>query len=87
MTSNDDQCLLFQQSQLNSLPPLSVPKRLIHKWRGEGRGGEGRRQEEEEGGEIANQTDQEKSVVKETATLLEVQIIIIRMSTRELHKA
>lgn len=51
-----------------------MPKRLVHKWRGEERGGEGEGGEEEDGGEIANQTDQEKSVVKETATLLEVQM-------------
>ena len=51
---------------------MSVPKRLIHKWRGEGRGGEGGGGEGEEG-ETVNQTDQEKSIVKETDTLLEVQ--------------
>ena len=52
-----------------------MPKRLVHKWRGEGRGVEGEGgKEEEDGGEIVNQTDQEKSVVKETATLLEVQM-------------
>lgn len=51
---------------------MSVPKRLIHKWREEGRSGEGGGSEGEEG-ETVNQTDQEKSVVKETDTLLEVQ--------------
>lgn len=50
-----------------------MPKRLVHKWRGEGRGGEEEGGEEEDGGERVNQTDQEKSVVKETTILLEVQ--------------
>ena len=61
------------QAQLSGLAPLAVPKRLVHRgWRradkGEGKGegvGEG------EGHEL-NQTDQEKSIVKDTANILEV---------------
>ena len=48
------------QAQLNSLPPLHVPKRLIHK----------RREDDDKDGD--NQTDQEKSVLKRTAALIEV---------------
>lgn len=61
------------QAQLSSLPPLVVPKRLVHKeWRTEEREEE-ERVREGEGVEV-NQTDQEKSVVKETANLLEVRL-------------
>ena len=66
------------QAQLLHLPPLVVPKRLIHKgWRTgrreEEEEGEGEGKGKEEGGSSqANQTDQEKSVAKETANLLEV---------------
>lgn len=52
------------QAQLTSLPPLSVPQRLIHA-----------RRDEEGEGENANQTDQEKSVMKETANLMEVRLV------------
>ena len=56
------------QAQLNSLPPLSIPRRLIQRRK------EGEEEEEGEGGEgeSANQTDQEKTVVKKTAALVEV---------------
>ncbi|XP_064382819.1 dynactin subunit 1-like isoform X2 [Halichondria panicea] len=47
------------KAQLNSLPPLHLPKRLIHK----------RREEDDKDGD--NQTDQEKSVLKRTAALIE----------------
>ena len=50
-----------------------VPKRLVHKgWRREEREEE-ERVREGEGVEV-NRTDQEKSVVKETANLLEVRL-------------
>ena len=56
------------QAQLSGLPPLVVPKRLVHRGQrktGGGTGGEGDSEE-------LNRTDQEKSVVKNTVKLLEV---------------
>ena len=58
--------LLHSQAQLNGLPPLVVPKRLVHRgWRKSEGEGEG------EGGKL-NQTDQQKSIAKDTVNLLEV---------------
>lgn len=62
---------LHSQTQLNNLSPLVVPKRLVQ-------GGWKKTDKSEEGGEgeaeagQMNQTDQEKSVAKDTASLLEV---------------
>lgn len=62
---------LDSQTQLNDLSPLVVPKRLVHRgWKKTGKSeedGEG----EAEAGQL-NQTDQEKSVAKDSAGLLEV---------------
>ena len=65
---------------MSGLPLLVVPKRLVHKgWRKtkEKKTEEKEREEKEgekerEGGVEINQTDQEKSVLKDTACLLEV---------------
>ena len=60
------------QAQLSGLPLLVVPKRLVHKgWR-KTEEKEGEKEREGEGGVEINQTDQEKSVLKDTACLLEV---------------
>lgn len=60
---------LDSQAQLDVLSPLVVPKRLVH-------GGWKKTDKSEEDGEgeagQLNQTDQEKSVAKDTASLLEV---------------
>ena len=53
------------QAQLSGLAPLVVPKRLLHRGRGEKGDGEG------ESGEF-NQTDLEKTLAKDTANLLRV---------------
>ena len=70
-------CLsLSLQSQLSSLPPLVIPKHLVRTgWRKteKKKEEEGEREGEGEGeGRTLNQTDQEKSIAKETANLLEV---------------
>lgn len=63
---------------MSSLPPLKIPKRLIgrrqeEEGRAGGREGVGEGEGTEGGGdENMNQTDQEKSVAKRTAALLEV---------------
>ena len=56
---------------MNSLPPLSVPRRLIYK-RKASAGGSGEGEGEGEEVESVNQTDQEKSVIKGTDSLMEV---------------
>ena len=67
------------QAKLRGLAPLVVPKRLIHrgsrKSRQEEGGGEGGEGEGEGVGVELNQTDQEKSLAKDTANLLEVRDI------------
>ena len=53
------------QAQLSGLAPLVVPKRLLHRGRGEKGDGEG------ESGEF-NQTDLEKTLAKDAANILRV---------------
>ena len=63
---------LLLQAQLSGLAPLVVPKRLLHRGRGD-RGGGGKEGEGGGGGGVElNQTDQEKTVAKNTASLLQV---------------
>ena len=69
------------QAKLRGLAPLVVPKRLIHRGsrksrqeEGGGEGGEGEGEGVGVGVEL-NQTDQEKSLAKDTANLLEVRDI------------
>ena len=54
-----------RQAQMNSLAPLKVPRQLLVK-KSSPAG------EEEGEGEGKNQTDQEKTVLKRTSTLIEV---------------
>lgn len=58
--------LLLLQAQLSGLGPLVVPKRLLHRGKGDREGGK-----EGESGEL-NLTDQEKAVTKDTTILLQV---------------
>ena len=64
------------QAQLNSLPPLRVPRRLVIKRSEEQREGE----EKQGGGQSENQTDQEKNVLKRTAALIEVVSLSLSLS-------
>lgn len=67
------------QAQMNSLTPLRVPRQLLVK---KSRSAKSSRSEEGEegeegggagsGGRTGNQTDQEKTIVKKTASLIEV---------------
>ena len=74
MTTHLHLCLsAVAQAQLSSLPPLKVPKRLIVKKQSEEQqGGEGT---EKEAAPTENQTDQEKSVLKRTAALIQVGLV------------
>ena len=65
------------QAQLSSLPPLRVPKRLVAKRRSDEQQQE---EEEKEGVQSENQTDQEKSVLKRTAALIEVLPLSLSLS-------
>ena len=65
------------QAQLSSLPPLRVPKRLVVKRRSDEQQQE---EEEKEGVQSENQTDQEKSVLKRTAALIEVLPLSLSLS-------
>lgn len=67
------------QAQLNSLAPLKVPRQLLVKQRAQS--SEGVEPEEQSGGSesIKNQTDHEKTVVKRTASLIEVSVYAIKV--------
>ena len=62
------------QAQLNSLTPLKVPGQLLVKQRAQSSGGVEPEGQSEGSESIKNQTDHEKTVVKRTASLIEVSV-------------
>ncbi len=59
------------QAQLNSLTPLKVPRQLLARKKSKASSDQGE-EEAETGSSVGNQTDKEKTILRKTASLIEV---------------